>query len=91
MPTRYVVLTQRQADLVEHLVRNGRYENASEVLSEGLRLLEQRERQDEVKLHRLRKAAQQGFEAIDRGEFSEFADAGALSAYLSALTDELET
>ncbi|MBV9290137.1 MAG: type II toxin-antitoxin system ParD family antitoxin, partial [Hyphomicrobiales bacterium] len=40
MPTRNVVLTERQTALVESLVKSGRYQNASEVLREGLRLLE---------------------------------------------------
>jgi antitoxin ParD1/3/4 len=43
MPTRNVVLTQHQADLVERLVASGRYQNASEVLREGLRLVESQE------------------------------------------------
>ena len=40
MPTRNVVLTDHQAHLVEKLVSTGRYQNASEVLREGLRLIE---------------------------------------------------
>ena len=32
MPTRNVVLTDHQADLVERLVASGRYQNASEVV-----------------------------------------------------------
>ena len=42
MPTRNVVLTDRQEKLVDELVGSGRYQNASEVLREGLRLVEQR-------------------------------------------------
>ena len=41
MPTRNVVLTNHQAHLVEELVSTGRYQNASEVLREGLRLLKE--------------------------------------------------
>ena len=40
MPTRNVVLTDHQAQFVEQLVTSGRYQNASEVLREGLRLVE---------------------------------------------------
>ena len=40
MPTRNIVLTDHQAALVERLVSSGRYQNASEVLRQGLRLLE---------------------------------------------------
>ena len=43
MPTRNVVLTDHQAHFVEQLVTSGRYQNASEVLREGLRLVERRE------------------------------------------------
>ena len=46
MPTRNVVLTDHQTNLVEQLVASGRYQNASEVLREGLRLVEQREAED---------------------------------------------
>jgi antitoxin ParD1/3/4 len=43
MATRNVVLTQAQDALVERLVASGRYQNASEVLRSGLRLLEEQE------------------------------------------------
>src|SRR5688572_25175254 len=43
MPTRNVVLSAHQQQLVETLVQSGRYQNASEVLREGLRLIEERE------------------------------------------------
>ena len=39
MPTRNVVLTDRQEALIEALVQSGRYQNASEVMREGLRLV----------------------------------------------------
>lgn len=46
MATRNVVLSQHQHELVESLVESGRYQNASEVLREGLRLLERQEAED---------------------------------------------
>ena len=54
MPTRNVVLTEHQADLIEKLVDSGRYQNASEVLREGLRLVESREAEDRARLKALR-------------------------------------
>jgi antitoxin ParD1/3/4 len=41
--TRNVVLTAMQDALVDRLVASGRYQNASEVLRSGLRLLEEQE------------------------------------------------
>ena len=50
MPTKNVVLTERQEALIESLVRSGRYQNAGEVLDDGLRLVEQREAEEAGKL-----------------------------------------
>ena len=41
MVTRNVVLTETQDQLVQALVASGRYQNASEAMRAGLRLLEQ--------------------------------------------------
>ena len=43
MPTRNVVLTDHQAALLDRLVKEGRYQNASEAVREGLRLVEEHE------------------------------------------------
>jgi antitoxin ParD1/3/4 len=71
MPTRNISLTEHFDRFVETSVTSGRYLNASEVVREGLRLLEQRTREEALKLKGLREAAAAGFEAIDRGEFRE--------------------
>lgn len=41
-----VSLTQRFMDMVRNRVDSGRYQSASEVIREGLRLLEQRDQQE---------------------------------------------
>ena len=89
MPTRNVVLTQRQAKLINKLVVSGRYQNASEVLREGLRLLEQRAAEDDARLTLLRKAARIGFDALDRGEFKELAAPDQLQVYLNDLSEKV--
>jgi len=58
MPTRNVVLTDHQASFVKQLVASGRYQNTSEVLCEGLRRLERRESEDQIRLAAMREAAQ---------------------------------
>jgi antitoxin ParD1/3/4 len=89
MPTRNVVLTKRQQQFIKTLVGSGRYQNASEVLREGLRLVEQREAEDAAKLKVLRKAARVGFGALDRGDFKEFDSFDDLEAYLNRLSDKV--
>jgi antitoxin ParD1/3/4 len=89
MPTRNVVLTDRQEDLIETLVESGRYQNASEVLRDGLRLVEQREAEDASKLRALRKAARVGVDALNRGEFKEFERIEDLREYLANLSQKI--
>jgi antitoxin ParD1/3/4 len=89
VPTRNVVLTKHQEQLLKALVASGRYQNVSEVLREGLRLVEQREAEDVAKLQALRDAAQAGFAAFERGEFKEFASSADLEAYLDDLGEEV--
>lgn len=79
MPTRNVVLTDHQAKLVEQLVESGRYQNASEVLRDGLRLVEQRETDHATKLQALRDAVQLGVDSIEAGRYTVFESAQALA------------
>ena len=74
MPTRNVVLSDHQHELVEGLVQSGRYQNASEVLREGLRLIEERERVVQAKLKALKQAARQGWVDVSAGRFADVAD-----------------
>lgn len=85
MPTRNVVLTNHQASLVEDWVSSGRYQNASEVLREGLRLLAQREAEDALRLEALRAAVQLGVSDIAAGRFTTFEAGTSLSEHLGAL------
>ncbi len=91
MPTRNVVLTDHQASLVEQLVASGRYQNASEVLREGLRLVEQREAEDAYRLEALRSAVQVGIDDITTGKFQTFENKESLRAHLKSITDEAIT
>lgn len=88
MPTRNVVITDHQAELIDQLVKSGEYQNASEVLREGLRLVEERRAAQAAKLEALRAAVQVGIDELDRDEYIEFADAKALSTYLDELTEK---
>ncbi|HLS32128.1 MAG TPA: type II toxin-antitoxin system ParD family antitoxin [Brevibacterium sp.] len=74
MPTRNVVLSQYQHELVEELVRSGRYQNASEVLRAGLRLLEREQANEDARTAVLREAAEQGWSDLASGRFDDVDD-----------------
>lgn len=84
-----VVLTEHQEELIEKLVGSGRYQNASEVLREGLRLIERRDAEDAAKLKALRQAAKIGLKALERGKFKELGTADELAAYLNDLSERV--
>jgi len=88
MPTRNVVLTDYQAALVEQLVASGRYQNASEVLRDGLRLIETREAEDKAKLKALREAARIGIADMEQGRFRSFTSSDAIRSHLNAIATE---
>ena len=67
MPTRNVNLTEHFDRFVEEQVASGQFKNASEVMRAGLRLLEQRTREDQEKVATLRALAAGAFEELDQG------------------------
>ena len=87
MPTRNVVLTDYQAEFVEKLVASGRYQNASEVLRDGLRLVENREADEKARLKSLREAARTGIADIEAGRFRGFESAASLERHLALIAD----
>ena len=68
MPTS-VALTPHFESLTRQLVASGRYNNVSEVIRDGLRMLESRVQEEAAKLVALRGAAKLGFDAIERGDY----------------------
>jgi antitoxin ParD1/3/4 len=63
-----VSLTPELEQLVTDKVKSGMYQTSSEVIREGLRLLRERDE----RLQSLRRDIRAGFEAVDRGEFTEY-------------------
>lgn len=84
MPTRNISLTAEQDAFVEQVVRKGEYQNASEAVRDALRALQQRRREDALKLKSLRAQVRAGVDALDRGEFVEVDDAN-LDRYVERL------
>jgi antitoxin ParD1/3/4 len=84
VPTRNISLTPEQDAFVEEAVKSGEYQNASEMVRDALRALQQRRREDALKLEALRRQIDAGIDALERGKFTEIADAE-LDAYLDRL------
>ena len=68
---------------------SGRYQNASEVLREGIRLIERRETETEVRLQALRQAAQTGVADIEAGRFTLLETPESTSRHLAAATEQV--
>jgi len=63
-----VSLTPELERWVSTKVEDGRYRSASEVVREGLRLLQEREEERAARLEALRRDIQVGTDQLDRGE-----------------------
>jgi antitoxin ParD1/3/4 len=63
-----VSLTPELEQLVSEKVKTGMYQTASEVVRDGLRLLKERDQ----RLEALRQEVRSGFEAVARGEFTDY-------------------
>ena len=89
MPTRNVMLTDDHQKVIDRLVKSGRYQNAGEVLREGLRLIEQRDELEAAGVETLRDAAAIGFSDIENGRFSEVSTEQ-LERFIARLGNEAE-
>jgi len=63
-----VHLTPELEQLVHNRVQTGRYNSASEVVREALRLLEGHDRLRQVRLQEMRLKIQEGWDSLRRGE-----------------------
>ena len=88
MPTRNVVLTDQQTEFIKRLVSSGRYQNASEVLREGIRLIERQELENEAHLKALREAPKTGIADMESGCFHSFDAPEPLRRHLDALAGD---
>jgi antitoxin ParD1/3/4 len=85
MATKNISLTEHYSELVDSLVSSGKYKNASEVVREGLRLLEQRTTEDERRIELLQQLATEGFRQLDQGEGVRLKTSNQVSAHISKL------
>ncbi|MFT6082142.1 MAG: antitoxin ParD1/3/4 [Planctomycetota bacterium] len=63
-----VSFTPRQTDFLAKCVATGRYQSTSEVVREGIRLLENQQHMRSAELERARALIREGAKQLDRGE-----------------------
>jgi antitoxin ParD1/3/4 len=88
MLMRNIALTEHLDSFISSSVEQGHYSDASEVVREGLRLLEQRKAEDQAKLEWLRGAVQEGIDSLDRGEGETFDSMDDLAAHIRHIGKE---
>jgi len=66
-----ISLTPELDQYVHSKVATGRYNSASEVLREALRLMQERDEVRELQLAEARKKIQKGLDALDSGDYVE--------------------
>jgi antitoxin ParD1/3/4 len=76
MPTQNVNLSDKQAQFIRESVNQGEFQNASEVVRAGLRLLRQQGEAEKLKLKILRQLAKSTFREMDRGEYETLGPGG---------------
>ncbi|MDC0661376.1 type II toxin-antitoxin system ParD family antitoxin [Marinobacter sp. SS21] len=65
-------MTNHQSEVVDRLVESGRYQNASEVLRTGLRMVEEAESAYLTKMNELRDAIELGQRDVKSGKTRKF-------------------
>ena len=88
MPTRNVNLTERLDQFVEAGVASGRYSNASEMIREGLRLLEQHQAEVDARLEWLRTAIAEGDEDIAQGRYTRLTSEDEVNRFLDDVLEQ---
>lgn len=69
--TMNVHLTPELEQMIQNKVRTGRYNSASEVMREALRLMDERDQMKEMHKEELRKKIAAGLKSLEEGRFSD--------------------
>ncbi|MDF3934893.1 type II toxin-antitoxin system ParD family antitoxin [Pseudomonas citronellolis] len=91
MATRNVVLPDPMERHIEELLKAGRYQNRSEVIRAGLRLLFDQEAEQALRLEALKSATASGILQLEAGDFDELRTAEDVGKYLDELGRQAST
>ena len=82
MATLSIVLTPELESLIEEKVSSGRFHSASDVVLEGLRLLNEQDEYRRLRIQGLKDAVRVGTDQLDRGDAKEFYSGEELAAQI---------
>jgi len=81
-----IEFSQHEIELIDKLVQDGVYADASEAVHEGLRLLERERSSRADKLDTLRAEVKKGFDDLDEGRYTEINSEEELHAHFAAIS-----
>ena len=81
-----IELSQHEVELIDRLVKDGLYADASEAVHEGLRLLERERSAQAEKLEALRSEVKKGFNDLDEGRYTEINSDEELHAHFAEIS-----
>jgi len=85
MASRNISLTDQHDDLIEAKIQAGEYANASEVVREGLRLIQERDRELAARVNALESRVAVGLEQAARGDLSVVPPTRLVSVFVDGL------
>ena len=88
MATHSLDLTKHFEDFIEAGIAAGRFRDSGHAIREGLKLLEERELDYQVRLDRLKALAKEGFDDIERGDYVTLHNREEISAFFRQLSEE---
>jgi antitoxin ParD1/3/4 len=85
MPTHNVELSEQQEALIANLVESGEFRDASDVMLEGLRMVEESRKLDADKEDEICKAIQAGVDDLDQGRFVTLSERNETASHIRSL------
>jgi len=86
MAAQRIEFSQHEVELIDRLVKDGVYADATEAVHEGLRLLERELASRAEKLDALRREVKKGFDDLDEGRYTEINSDEELHAHFAEIS-----
>lgn len=83
-----VSLSPELETLVNQKVKTGMYNSASEVIREGLRLLQEQDQLKELRREELRKEIMKGVDDMRQGRYTTFSNQGEIDRFVEKIKKE---